>query len=315
MKLACVFPGQGSQVVGMGKDFYQNFSQAAEIFDWADDILETKLSKIIFEGPESDLVQTKVSQAAIFVTSVAIYRCLEQLTPLSPQFMAGLSLGEYTALHLSGKLDFVSTLKLLQRRSELMQQACQDFPGTMAAVLGADNEVVEQTVLSLSDVWIANYNCPGQIVISGTHAGVENATSKLKEAGIRKVIPLNVSGAFHSGLMQEPQNLLRPFIESSNIETSSVALIMNSTAKEAKTSQEVKNNLIAQVASSVRFHQSVVLMQQMGVDVFVEFGVGKTLSGLIRKISKDCRVFSLEKVTDLDGLAQNIHNGVVCQCN
>lgn len=312
MKLACVFPGQGSQVVGMGKDFYQNFPKSAEIFDWADDILETKLSKIIFEGPESDLVQTKVSQAAIFVTSVAIYRSLEQLMPLTPQFMAGLSLGEYTALHLSGKLDFASTLKLLQRRADLMQQACQNFPGTMAAVLGADLEVIEQVVLNSDQVWIANYNCPGQVVISGTHAGIEIATLKLKEAGIRKVIPLNVSGAFHSGLMQEPQKLLRPFIETSDIKSSSIALIMNSTAKEAKTSQEIKDNLVAQVASSVRFHQSVVLMQQMGVNTFVEFGVGKTLSGLIRKISKDSKIFSLEKVTDIDDLAQNIHDGVVC---
>lgn len=217
-RAAYLFPGQGAQYPGMGKDFFDVFAISRETFEEADEYLGERLSKIIFEGPEAVLTQTKHSQLAIFVNSAAILRALiQQLPDLKPAICAGLSLGEYTALFASGRLGFKETLFLVRERSRLMNDACEKIPGTMAAVLGLHAPEVEAAVKGLKGVWVANYNCPGQTVISGTKEGVEKGAEALKARGAKRVLPLTVHGAFHSGLMQPAQDALAPFIAAAPI--------------------------------------------------------------------------------------------------
>jgi [acyl-carrier-protein] S-malonyltransferase len=290
MKKAFIFPGQGAQYVGMGKDFYEAFAIARETFEEADEWLGEKLSKIIFEGPEEVLNQTKYSQLAIFVVSMAILRTLD----LKPDVCAGLSLGEYTALCASGRLGFKETLLLIKERARLMNEACEKVPGTMAAVLGMDAEAIEEAVKGL--VWVANYNAPGQTVISGTKEGVEKAAIILKEKGAKRVIPLVVHGAFHSGLMQVAQDGLKPFVDRIQLKESEIDFVMNVPGDFVK--EGIKKNLIEQVTHSVRWQQGIEAMKKAGVELFIEIGCGKTLTGLNKKMGAN--TISIEKVTDLE---------------
>jgi [acyl-carrier-protein] S-malonyltransferase len=300
MKRAFIFPGQGAQYVGMGKDFFDSFAVAKETFEEADDLLNFSLSKIIFEGPEDLLTQTKNSQVAIFVTSMAILRTMQQQLPrLTPSVCAGLSLGEYTALCASNRLSFADTLLLVRERARLMNEACEKVPGTMAAVLGLDAEGIAAAVKDLKGVWVANYNAPGQTVISGTKEGIEKAALVLKERGAKRVIPLTVHGAFHSGLMQSAQDGLAPFVERAPIVDSHIEFVMNVPGAFVKSTEEIRQNLIAQVTQSVRWEQGVEAMKTAGVDFFLEIGCGKTLSGLNRKMGISS-MSSVEKVTDLE---------------
>jgi len=305
---AFIFPGQGAQYVGMGKDFFESFSTARETFEEGDDLLGQKLSKMIFEGPVDLLTLTKNSQTAIFITSMAILRTvLEQFPDLQPAVCSGLSLGEYTALCASGRLGFADTLLLVRERARLMNEACEKAPGAMAAVLGLDAAGIEAAVKGLNGVWVANYNAPGQTVVSGTKEGIERALLALKESGAKRVIPLSVSGAFHSGLMQSAQNELASFIEKAPIQESSIPFCMNVPGHFAKTIDEIRRNLTQQVTQSVRWEQGIGAIEALGVQTYLEIGCGKTLAGLNRKMGLSAPTLSIDKVADLDQLAKVQH--------
>lgn len=300
MKRAFIFPGQGAQYVGMGKDFFDSFLIARETFQEADDFLGMHLSKIIFEGPEDLLTQTKNSQVAIFVTSMAILRTIQQQLPdLKSSVCAGLSLGEYTALCASGRLNFAATLRLVRERARLMSEACEKVPGTMAVVLGLNAKETEAAVQGIAGVWVANYNAPGQTVISGTKEGVEKASLILKGKGAKRVLPLAVHGAFHSDLMQTAQKGLAPFIEQVMIEKSEIDFVMNVPGDFVKTHEAIRRHLIAQITQSVRWEQGIEAMKAADVEFFLEIGCGKTLSGLNRKMGITS-MSAIDKVTDLE---------------
>lgn len=304
-KIAMLFPGQGAQYPGMGKDFAETFAVARETFQEADDILQESLSKIIFEGPEGELTKTKNSQLAIFVVSAAILRSVQSQFPeLKPSVCAGLSLGEYTALWASGKLGFKETIQLIFHRANFMNEACETTAGTMAAVLGLDGPSVEKALEGMKDVWVANYNCPGQIVISGVESAVQAASLALKPVGAKRVIPLQVHGAFHSGLMQKAQDKLAPFIEKAPLTESDVRLAMNAPGNFVSTLAEIRSQLIRQVTASVRWEQLILNMANEGSYQFFELGCGKTLSGFNKKMGFS--TLSVEKIADLELVARDM---------
>lgn len=302
MKIAFVFPGQGAQTVGMGKDFYDAFAIAKETFQEADDLLKEGLSKIIFEGPMDLLTETRNSQLAIFVVSMALLRTAQQQLPdLIPSVCSGLSLGEYTALSASQRLGFKETLLLVRERAHLMNEACEKVPGTMAAVLGMSADEIVAAVKDLPGVWVANFNAPGQTVISGTKEGIERAAIVLKERGAKRVIPLAVHGAFHSGLMQKAQDGLKPFIDRAVIQDSEIGFVMNVTGDYAKGVDAVRCNLEAQVTQSVKWEQGIKAMMREGIELFIEIGCGRTLTGLNKKIGA-ASCYSIEKINDLESI-------------
>lgn len=300
MKRAWIFPGQGAQYVGMGKDFFASFAIAKETFQEADELLNQNLSKTIFEGPEELLTQTEQAQVAIFVTSIAILRTVQQQLPLlSADVCAGLSLGEYTALCASGRLSFKEALFLVRERGRLMNEACEQTAGAMAAVLGLGAPAVIEALKGIQGVWVANYNGPGQTVISGTKEGVERGALALKEKGAKRVLPLTVHGAFHSGLMRSAQEGLAPWIERAPIQESKIAFVMNVPGAFVNTIPEIRRYLISQVTQSVCWEQGISAMKAAGVESFLEIGCGKTLTGLNRKMDISSAA-SIEKVTDLE---------------
>lgn len=305
---AYLFPGQGTQYPGMGKDFFSSFRAAREVFEEADEILKEHLSRVIFEGPEDLLTQTKYSQLGIFVTSAAILKTIQAEIPeVRPSICSGLSLGEYTALYASGCLSFQSTLHLVRERSRLMNEACIRTPGTMAAVLGLTAEDLENVLQGCSDVWVANYNCPGQIVISGTKEGVEKAAESLKKRGAKRVLPLVVHGAFHSGLMQSAQDALAPFIERASIREPQVGLVMNVSGSSVQTVEEIRRHLISQVTHSIRWEQGIRSMDR--INLFIEIGCGKTLAGLNKKIGVISPTLSIDRVEDLERIGKALCSG------
>lgn len=302
-KIALLFPGQGAQYPGMGKDFVDAFPKAKEVFEEADEILKRKLSDVVFNGPAEKLTETQNSQTGIFVTSYAIWSVLKDIVPFAA---AGLSLGEYTALAASGKLSFQEALKLVDNRSRFMDLACQNHPGTMAIIMGLDEKTVVQMVKDLNlpnDLWIANLNCPGQVVISGTLKGIESGQIKAKELGAKRVLPLAVQGAFHSGLMGDARENLKPFILEAPFKESSVYLVMNCTGEVAGT---VQDHLIRQVTEPVYWEKGIRTMEGLGVDLFLEMGCGKTLSGMNKRIGVTAPTLSLEKVSELEPILQEL---------
>ena len=303
-KSAFIFPGQGSQTIAMGKDFAQNFSIAKETFEEANDVLKTNLSKLIFEGPLEELTLTKNSQPAIFIVSVAIAKVLNQQLPsIRPSVCSGLSLGEYTALWASGRISFQEALLLVQKRAELMNEACEKTTGTMAAVLGMSEELILKGLQGIDGVWIANYNCPNQIVISGTFSGVEAATSALKALGAKRVIGLQVHGAFHSGLMESAEIGLSPYLDKMLIQASEIDFVMNVPGDFVQDPLKIKQFLKEQVTHSVRWQQGICAIDAAGIDEYIEIGVGKTLLGLNKKMNLKAPTLSIEKVEDLEMLA------------
>lgn len=283
---AFVFPGQGAQFVGMGKDLYDNSPLAKDMFLKANDILGFDITSLMFEGTPEDLKQTKVTQPAVFIHSVLAAKAMG--ADFQPDMVAGHSLGEFSALAAAGALSFEDALTLVSKRAMAMQKACEMNPSTMAAVLALPDETVENICNSITQevVVAANYNCPGQIVISGSKAGIELAAEQLKAAGAKRVLPLAVSGAFHSPLMEPARQELAEAIEATHFVKPICPVYQNVDAKPYSDPDQIKANLVAQLTSPVRWTQSVLNMLADGADEFVELGPGQVLTGLIAKIRK-----------------------------
>ena len=286
---AFVFPGQGSQFVGMGKDLYDNNPLAKELFDKADKTLGFKITDIMFAGTDEQLKETKVTQPAVYLHSVISALCLGD--EFKPEMTAGHSLGEFSALVAAGALSFEDGLKWVAARANAMQKACEKNPGTMAAIIGLPDEKVVEICDSVSKdgevVVAANFNCPGQLVISGSKYGIDKACELLKEAGAKRALPLKVGGAFHSPLMQSAKDELQAAIEATNINTPKCPVYQNVDGKAHTDAAEIKANLIAQLTSSVRWTTSVQNMIAAGATEFVECGPGKALQGMIGRIDKN----------------------------
>lgn len=282
---AYVFPGQGAQFVGMGKDLYETLAVAKELFDKANEILGFNITEIMFNGTDEELKQTKVTQPAVFLHSVILAKTL---IDFKPEMVAGHSLGEFSALVANGTLSFEDALQLVSKRAMAMQKACEITPSTMAAVLNLEDKIVEDICASIDGVVVAaNYNCPGQLVISGETKAVELACEKMKEAGAKRALILPVGGAFHSPMMEPAREELAAAIEATTFNTPTCPVYQNVTASAVSDPAEIKKNLITQLTAPVRWTQSVQQMIADGATSFTEVGPGKVLMGLINKINKD----------------------------
>ena len=288
---AFVFPGQGSQFSGMGKDLYTNVPAAKEFFEKANEILGFRITDIMFEGTDEELKQTFVTQPAVFLHSVIMAKALGE--EFKPDMVAGHSLGEFSALVAAGALDFEDGLRLVAKRAAAMQQACEAQPSTMAAVLGLDDKVVEDICAEVDGVVVAaNYNCPGQLVISGSIEAVDAACERLKAAGARRALRLPVGGAFHSPLMEPAKVELQAAIEAAPFKTPICPVYQNVDAKPYTDPEQIKANLIAQLTAPVRWTYIVQNMLADGADSFVELGPGAVLQGLIKKVSREADAVS-----------------------
>ena len=288
---AYIFPGQGSQFPGMGKDLFDQYEVAKKLFNLANEILGFDLSKIIFEGVKEDLQQTSVTQPAIYVHSVILSKVMGD--SFNPDAVAGHSLGEFSALTAAGAIDFESGLKLVSKRAEAMQKACDHEPGTMAAVLGMEDDLVEKICADTEGIVVAaNYNCPGQLVISGAVPAIEMACDSLKNAGARRALILPVGGAFHSPLMEPARIELANAIDATSFKTPRCPIYQNVVAKAINDPLEIQKNLIDQLTAPVKWTQSINEMLKAGVTSFIEVGPGKVLQGLVKKISKEANAAS-----------------------
>jgi [acyl-carrier-protein] S-malonyltransferase len=311
MSIAWIFPGQGSQAIGMGQDLYEHFPAARAIFDQANDILGIPLSDLCFAGPEADLLATENAQPALLTVSTALVRVLEELGGAGltrPQAVAGHSLGEYSALVAGGALDFPTALRLVRRRGTLMAAAHE---GSMAAVIGLAQEILEEICQSVSTtlhgeasaaastVVVANYNAPDQLVISGSTLAVERASQQAKERGAKRVLPLKVSAAFHSPLMAHAAEGMAQELEHTQVRDLNVPLIANVTARELRGADDIRREAVAQVVAPVRWIASVQAMVAMGCTTFVEIGPGKVLTGLIRRIAPQARAVTISSAADV----------------
>ncbi|WP_213318384.1 ACP S-malonyltransferase [Chlamydiifrater volucris] len=277
--VALLFSGQGSQYVGMGEDLKNSYPVAAEVFEKADDILGFKLSSLMFSGPKETLLETVNSQLAIYVHGIATLAVIKSLTNINVCCTAGLSLGEYTALTASGAASFEKILPLIKIRGQLMNDACLQTGGGMAAVIGLSPEVVEQTTASIGDVWVANYNAPSQIVISGVKEKIDESITVFKSIGARKVIPLNVFGAFHSPLMRSAEEGLVPHLEELNLQETPIKVISNYSGDFCESMEVFRSQLLRQITSPTRWYQGCLSMDDK-CDLFLEVGCGKVLAGI-----------------------------------
>ena len=301
-KIAFIFPGQGAQACGMGQDFYEQTETGKRIFDKATELMGFSMPQLCFE--ENDRLDiTEYTQAAMVTASIAMMRVLEE-NGIKPDVAAGLSLGEYCALAAAGVMSDEDAIWTVRQRGILMQEAVPVGEGAMAAILALDAAVIEEVTGAMEGVWIANYNCPGQIVISGEKAAVEDACEKLKAAGAKRAVMLNVSGPFHSGMLTAAGEKLGQVLSRVELHEPRIPYVANVTAQYVKSAGEVKELLTRHVSSSVRWQQSVEAMIADGVDTFIEIGPGKTLAGFMRKISRDVKTLNVEKLEDISKVAE-----------
>ena len=301
-KIAFIFPGQGAQACGMGQDFYEQTETGKRIFDKATQLMGFSMPQLCFE--ENDRLDiTEYTQAAMVTASIAMMRVLEE-NGIKPDVAAGLSLGEYCALAAAGVMSDEDAIRTVRQRGILMQEAVPVGEGAMAAILALDAAAIEEVTGAMEGVWIANYNCPGQIVISGEKAAVEEACEKLKAAGAKRAVMLNVSGPFHSGMLADAGEKLGEVLSQVELHEPQIPYVANVTAQYVKSAAEVKELLTRQVSSSVRWQQSVEAMIADGVDTFIEIGPGKTLAGFMRKISRDVKTLNVENLEDIGKVAE-----------
>lgn len=301
-RIACMFPGQGSQVVGMGQELYEQYPEIQQLYHKANEVLNKDLQDIMFNGPQAVLTETENTQPALLLTSTAVYALLQKEN-ITPTMVVGHSLGEYSALVAAGALKVEEALPLVQTRGRLMEKAYPKGKGTMAAVLGMTEEEIVAVLENVAEsevVDIANLNCPGQIVISGSKGGVDEAAELLKEAGARRVLPLNVSGPFHSRLMKDANEAFQQHLDETTIENATIPVYANVTAQPVQNKAEIKDLLIKQLYSPVRFEQSIRNMLEQEVDAFVEVGTGTVLSGLVRKVNRKVKTFAIQDQQSLD---------------
>ena len=303
-KIAFIFPGQGAQKAGMGKDFYENSKIAAEVIDRASELLGLDMKALCFE--ENDQLDlTEYTQAALVTTCLAMEKVVEEMG-LHPDVTAGLSLGEYCAIEAAGGMDLKDAITTVRKRGILMEQAVPAGQGSMAAVMGMETEKIEEVLADIADVSIANYNCPGQIVITGLSEAVSEASEKLKAAGGRRVITLNVSGPFHSAMLATAGKELGKVLDDITLHELQIPYVTNVTAEYVEHSSETKALLEKQISSSVRWQQSVENMIRQGVDTFVEIGPGRTLAGFMRKIDRNVKVYNIQTVEDAEKVCQEL---------
>lgn len=302
-RVAFIFPGQGAQTAGMGRDFYEQTETGKKVYDKASELLGFSVPELCFEKNDR-LDITEYTQSAMVTTSIAMMRVLMEQTGVNPDVTAGLSLGEYCALAAAGVMSDEDAITTVRQRGILMQEAVPAGIGSMAAVLAMDASAIEDIIAEIENVQIANYNCPGQIVISGKKEAVELAGVRLKEAGAKRVIPLNVSGPFHSKMLAGAGEKLGEVLKPIKVSTPKIPYVANVTAEYVRDAAKVKPLLIEQVSSSVRWQQSVERMLKDGVDTFIEIGPGKTLSGFVKKITRDVTVLNIEKIEDLEKLGK-----------
>lgn len=295
-KVAFIFPGQGSQVVGMGKSLVDSYNGSKQIFEQADNALNFSLSNLIFEGPQEELTKTTNTQPALLTTSIAILEFFKEFG-IKPDYVAGHSLGEYSALVAANVLSFEDGVKAVRKRGELMEAAVPNGEGSMAAILGLDRdklkEITEEITKDGHAVQLANMNCPGQIVISGTKTGVEIASAKAKEVGAKRAITLEVSGPFHSELMKPAAGKFSDVLDGITMSNAEVTVIGNVTASEMTDADQIKSKLVEQLYSPVLWEDSVQKMIDLGVDTFIEIGPGKVLSGLVKKINRTVKIYAV----------------------
>nr|WP_317448733.1 ACP S-malonyltransferase [uncultured Sellimonas sp.] len=301
-KIAFIYPGQGAQKAGMGKDFYENSESARAVFDRASEILDLDMKELCFE--ENDRLDlTEYTQAALVTTCLAMTKVVSE-RGICPDVTAGLSLGEYCAIAIAGGMSEEDAIRTVRKRGILMQNTVPAGEGAMAAVLGMEASAIEEVIAGIEGVSIANYNCPGQIVITGVTEGVEDASEKLKAAGAKRVVMLNVSGPFHSPLLKSAGEELLKELENVEIHKLEIPYVTNVTAEYVQDEEEIKGLLGQQVSSSVRWEQSIRKMIEEGVDTFVEIGPGKTLAGFMRKISRDVAMYNIGTWEDVEKVAE-----------
>ena len=306
-KIAFIFPGQGAQIVGMGADLYENYDEAKKVFDRANEVLKKDITKICFNGPEEDLKQTINTQPAIVTMSIAALETLKSKTKIKPTFTAGHSLGEYCAMYASDVMDLDTTLKAIQKRAELMSEV---KGGTMAAVLNAPAGSVEKAIEEASKfgyVDVANYNSPVQIVLTGEDDAVDSCLDKFKEAGAKRVVPLAVSGAFHSKFLESASKEFSKFVSDLDLSSAAIPVLTNVDGAATISSEDFRNKMPRQICTSVHWTQTIENMVHNGVDTFIEIGPGKVLAGLCKKITPESTVYNIYDKESLEATIQALN--------